>query len=93
MYTRASRYADPVDPEILGVYTSRKAAVENAKITFGLLSGGCYENGVFTRSDKLEEAVDNTTTLEDEGTLLYQCDHRGSTNAISLAKKILDGDL
>jgi hypothetical protein len=90
LYTEGGPYCDDFILEILGVYSSKTLAIENAKIAFEDKSNGFYKNGEFTEPEIFEETDDNTESIGDEGVVLLQKDQEGDWNMISLGKKQLD---
>jgi hypothetical protein len=93
LYTEGGPYSEEFVPEILGVYSSKTLAMQNAKVAFEDRSNGFYKNGEFTEPDIFEETDDNTESIVDEGILLFQKDREGDWNKISLKKKLLDEPL
>jgi hypothetical protein len=95
LYTEGGLSEVTSEPEILGVYSSEKRAIQNAKVAFEKKrSGGYYKNGEWTEPKTFVETVDNTESevdLHDQDPLLFRTtDGEGYWEKISLEKKRLD---
>jgi hypothetical protein len=90
LYTEGGPYREDFVPEIIGVYSSKTLAIQNAKIAFEDKSYGSYINGDFTEPMVFDKTDDNTESIGDEGDVLFQKDREGDWNKISLRKKELD---
>jgi len=95
VHSEGGPYCD-TNTNVVGVYSTKKLAVQGAKIRFEELSGGCYEDGRFREPGIFEEVVDNTTDLRDDDddvgalTLFYQLDQEGAYSQLVLQKSPFD---
>jgi hypothetical protein len=90
LYTEGGPYREEFEPEIIGVYSCKTLAIQNAKVAFEDNSNGFYINGEFTEPMVFDEIDDSTESIGDEGDVLFQKDREGEWNKISLKKKELD---
>jgi hypothetical protein len=81
------------DAKVVGVYSSKKLAVEGAKVKFEVLSNGCYKDGRWTEPHIFEKVVDSTSDANGQGddiVLLKQVDQEGEYEQLNLQKLRLD---
>jgi hypothetical protein len=81
------------DAKVVGIYSSKKLAVEGAKIKFEVLSNGCYKDGRWTEPHIFEKVVDSTSDANGQGddiVLLKQVDQEGEYEQLNLQKLLLD---
>jgi hypothetical protein len=88
LYTEGGPYCPDFIPEILGLYSSKTRAIQDAKVAFEKRSNGCYKNGGW-RED-MANHVDNTESIGDVGSVFLMRDMEGYWYRISLGKKQID---
>lgn len=93
---RAEEYEEYRENEghTIGIYSSKKLALENARIAFEeQFSGGFFQNGKFSEPDLFEVTQDNSKTVtgaEGSNVIYEQCDQEGDGSKITLEKINVD---
>jgi hypothetical protein len=78
---------DPLEPKIVGVYSSKELALSNARSVFERHSY-YFEDGGFNEEaeEKLEEKEDNALTVGDSGMIYYELSHEGDELTVTMNK-------
>jgi hypothetical protein len=82
---------DPLEPKIVGVYSSKELALANARSVFERHSY-YFEDGHFNEEaeEKLEEKEDNAATVGDNGKIYYELSHEGDELTVTMNKVASD---
>jgi hypothetical protein len=82
---------DPLEPKIVGVYSSKELALANARSVFERHSY-YFEDGGFNEEaeEKLEEKEDNALTVGDSGKIYYELSHEGDELTVTMNKVASD---
>jgi hypothetical protein len=82
---------DPLEPRVVGVYSSKELALANACSVFERHSY-YFEDGHFNEEaeEKLVEKADNAATVGDSGKIYYELSHEGDELSITLNKVASD---
>jgi hypothetical protein len=82
---------DPLEPKIVGIYSSREMAMDNARAVFERHSY-YFEDGGFNEEaeEKLEEKEDFSATVGDSGKIYYELSHEGDELTVSMNKVASD---
>lgn len=78
---------DPLEPKIVGVYSTKELALSNARSVFERHSY-YFEDGGFNEEaeEKLEEKENNALTVGDSGKIYYELSHEGDELTVTMNK-------
>jgi hypothetical protein len=78
---------DPLEPKIVGIYSSKELALANARSVFERHSY-YFEDGGFNEEaeEKLEEKENNALTMGDSGKIYYELSHEGDELTVTMNK-------
>jgi hypothetical protein len=82
---------DPLEPKIVGVYSSKELALANARSVFERHSY-YFEDGGFNEEaeEKLADQEDNALTVGDSGKIYYELSHEGDELTVTMNKVASD---